>query len=251
MARHYITSSGESKKYTPKEQKQITMRALGLNYDNPTDQKIYKSIYDDLTRRTRQYNILQDLSEDSKLRPADMLFDIAHARLRQGVTEAPTLNSIQTTIRQQGYNYSATVQNLYNQTLQANTRRFKERVQSSPQAYIEQAINYEKNVFSAFLNTRGVNDDYGEFNQWLNEPQEVYIDRETGEIVTPDEARGANGLIDLNRFTPDTVPRQSIIKDIKIVRDKLEELARDRKKRYKRVYTDRSNNVYHYEIRQA
>lgn len=250
MARHYINSSGESVRYSPREQKKRTMQALGLEYGNPTDNRTYKSIYDDLTRRVRQYNILQDLPEKTRLKPADVLFDIAFDRLKQGVTTAPTLSSIQTTIRQRGDAYSPTIQNLYNQSLQSNTRLFAERVRQSPNLFFERAVQNELNVFGAFLNTRGVDNDYAFFYSWYNEPVPVYIDKETGEIFTAPPLN-ENGLIDLSRFMEDTAPRSATISDIHIVRDKLKELAEDRKRKFKRVYTDRENNIYHYEVRGA
>lgn len=250
MARHYINSEGVSVKYTPRKQKERTMRALGLDINNPSDNRTYKSIYDDLTRRVRQYNILQDLPDKSKLRPADVLFDIAHDRLKQGITTPPSLTSIQTTIRQRGEGYTPTVQNLYNQTLQSNTRRYAERVRQSPQLFIDNAVKNELNIFNKFLNTRGVDNDKGAFYLWYNEPVTVYIDNETGEIFTADKI-AATGLIDLDRYTEDTAPRSSTIRDIKTVRDKLKELAADRKNKYKRIYSDRENNIYHYEVRGA
>ena len=60
MARHYINSEGKSVKYTPRQQKSRTMMALGLDIENPADNRIYKSLYDDITRRVKQYNIIQN-----------------------------------------------------------------------------------------------------------------------------------------------------------------------------------------------
>lgn len=251
MARHYTTSTGERKAYTPRQQKQLTMQALGLDINNPADNRTYKSIYDDLARRTRQYNILQDLPENSKLRPADVLFDIAHARLSQGITEAATLNSVQTTIRQRGSRYSPTVQNLYNQSLQSNTARFAARVKSNPLLYIDTAIKNELNIFSKFLDTKWVDNDREIIEEWLNEPQQVIIDLETGERVTFKNAADQYGLIDSDKYILDSWPRRALITNIREVRKKLEELAADRKRRYKRIYIDRQNNIYRYEVKQA
>lgn len=245
MARRYLTQSGELKTYTKKQQREITMQRLGLDPESKTDNKTYKSIYNDLSRRTRQYSIQQKL--ETNLSPLDVLFDIANKRSQIGIYPDVTLKNFKAQVTDNP-NYSPLIQNLYSQKLQSNTARFAERVARQPLYFIDKSIEYELRIFNNFLNTPGVSNDLETFNNWLYEPITVYIDNETGEILTEAEAKGENGLIDLEAYTETTISRRDTIKDIREVRNFLDKLSKSRANKYKRVYTDRENNIYHYEL---
>ena len=166
MARHYINSDGQSVKYTPRKQKERTMRAFGLDINNPADNDLYKSLYDDMARRVKQYNIIQNL--DNKISPADALFDVAYGRLKAGITAPPTLRGLRQQVLSNPASFSPSLENIYSQRLVSNTRLFAERVQANPSSYIEAAIKNEENVFKAFLYTSGVDNDLSKYNSWLN-----------------------------------------------------------------------------------
>lgn len=239
MARHYINSEGQSVKYTPRQQKQRTMRALGLDINSPVDNKTYKSLYDDITRRVRQYNIIQDL--DKPISPSDALYDIAYGRLKAGITSTPTLKNLRQEVKANAQSFAPSLVSIYEQRLTANTRRFAEQVRSNPQSYLEQAIKNEEAVFAKFLNTRGVDNDLKAYKDKFYETITRYRDSKTGEYYE-DPSKIANpetGLIDTTRYIPEEIERlKSDIEDIHEVRNYLNELARARRNKYRRIKED-------------
>lgn len=236
MARHYINSEGKSVKYTPHQQKSRTMRALGLDIENPADNRIYKSLYDDITRRVRQYNIIQNL--DKAISPSDALFDVAYGRLKAGITDAPTLRGLRQQVLNSPSSFSPSLENIYSQKLVSNTAKFRERVRANPFNYIEQAIKNEENVFRAFLNTSGVDNDLATYNSWLNDA--VYVDTTTGEYISSQDLvkLSKEKKINYDDYELTELTRKDIISDIKEVRDFLNRLANDRRNKYRRIKRD-------------
>ena len=243
MAKFYL-KDGARIPYTRTEQRRATMAMLGLDADDASDRKAYKSIYDDVSRRVTQYNVLQALSDDSKLKAADVLFDVAVQRLREGITSPPTSKNIKAEVLNSPAAYSPSIENLYNLKLTSNTARYRQQIKNRPEKFIEIQIEKDIYVFSRFLNTT-IDQAKSKFYDWLNEPVTVYYDISTGERVDEETATDLEGYLNLNDYDMDTLPRRDIIKDIKEVRDYLADLAAQRHSKYRRVYTDRNNNVYH------
>lgn len=223
--RKYDPETNTYKELTDREIKKEIMKTLGLDPENPDDQKIYRRQYDVLRKRVKNYSSTTGIK--TPIRVNELFLRIQQRKLSDKELTAQQQNIINTT--------------------SINTGTFSQRAESNPDPIRRQGIANLEREFSGLLNkyTKGRNEYYA----WLETPvKRQYIDIITGEVLKRSQLKGKKKNIDYmvetftNRdiATPQQVKAKliSIADELHSEQNKLLEAYKNNKKLYKKLRSE-------------